>query len=932
MSNSIESVANLIAETLPLSELLSNSGQYRAHVHHTHPPELLEEHFDRVNTYFAKIADEHQLDKIIDHLIIDFVGLFFQSSDVQKTASFVKRLFVRTVVFHDFGKINDNFQADPKKMNNPFFRTIKNNPLKHHHSKLGAYIYVVTHFQEVLTLPFLANTDQRQMLTLVLMMSYPIFRHHAPSFLRPDENGIRFEKEELAMLQLYLSKYDFQVHEDIKGRGVEPQVLKEKFFDWVFSNKKIEFGFSFYALLRLNFSLLTAADYLATGQYSYGLKLESEADWGTLSEEQRTRIITNARTSRSWNAEAYHLFDSRSYLFLNPQVPTGSNLNLLRTEMAVRVLQQLEKHYEKRLFYLEAPTGGGKTNLSMLAVAELLKANPELRKVFYVFPFTTLITQTHRAIKETLGLEDHEIGLLHGRAGFQANTKEGTPKNEESEDGLYGNHRQDFLQNLFALYPISLVTHVRFFDILKSNGKEDGYLMHRLSNSIVILDELQSYPPRHWDKMCWMLNEYGKAFNIRFILMSATLPRFDRIEAVRKASGGMPEFEDLLPNANTYFKNGNFAKRVDFQFDLLKQGEIDLPNLAIEVLEKSKRRSDRADAAGRVFTIVEFIFKKSATEFRKLFDDEGVGFFDKILVLSGTVLESRRREIIAFLKRNQRTAGLKVLLITTQVVEAGVDIDMDLGFKNISLVDSDEQLAGRVNRNVDKKECEVWLFEVNEPNVLYGSDYRYKVLKDRPDLHEEVLQTKDFAKLYDFVFEKIKTKNDSQLIENFHDYLPYFKTLDYPEVDRRFRLIEQKTLSVFVPIQLPIRILNENNEFEDFFNPFELKLLKIEGVFQMGDSEIDGTKVWQLYRNMLSNAKNDFISKKIDQKGMQGILAKFTFSLFDDSQGKNRAKLTHWSDMEKSLDTIFYLSGHQTIYDLESGLKENEMMSLENHL
>lgn len=71
------------------------------------------------------------------------------------------------------------------------------------------------------------------------------------------------------------------------------------------------------------------------------------------------------------------------------------------------------------------------------------------------------------------------------------------------------------------------------------------------------------------------------------------------------------------------------------------------------------------------------------------------------------------------------------MLITTQVVEAGVDIDMDLGFKNISLIDSDEQLAGRVNRNACKVGCEVYLFRLDNASVLYGKDKRYQMVRDK---------------------------------------------------------------------------------------------------------------------------------------------------------------------------------------------------------
>lgn len=941
MSHSIETVEAIIKATPKLSSILKDAGKYLAHLDKKgiRVPELFEEHYDRVNTYFWKICRENGLDAVIDNLIVEYVRLFFPKSDFQQTCQHVKRLFVRTAVYHDFGKVNENFQAHPDKMNNPNFRMIKNHPLKHHHSQLGAYLYVVKHFQEVFSgLNFITKEEQRQLLTTILLFSYPIFKHHASSLKIPNGEGIRFEVEELAALKKYLDCYGFQINPDLALRGMEPPHLQKNFFSWIYDVNKVEFGFNFFALLRLNFSLLTAADYLATGQYSYDLTLEGEKDWGILSKEQRERIIWAAANEKPYNKAAYQDFQKGNYQFQNPKAQSEDNLNLLRKEMSIKVLQQLEAHKDKRLFYLEAPTGGGKTNLSMLAVAELLKENTELNKVFYVFPFTTLITQTHKAIKDTLKLEDEEIALLHGKIGFQtAQEKIEDKTEEEKEDGIYGNKRRDFLQNLFALYPVLLVTHVRFFDILKSNVKEETYLMHRLANSIVVLDELQSYNPKHWDKMMYLLDQYGKLFNIRFLLMSATLPRLDKIQAVRDAAKNsgteMPEIVDLLPEARQYFINPNFKGRVSFNFELINNRKEDLtePELAQIVLEKSKQRAALEKSEGRVFTIVEFIFKKTATAFKDEID-QLEPFFDHIFVLSGTILESRRREIIYFLKRNQKAKGLKVLLITTQVVEAGVDIDMDLGFKNVSLIDSDEQLAGRVNRNVGKEDCEVYLFKLNESNILYGKDLRYEVTKKlEADFHQKVLEKKDFMALYERVFLEIDKRNESTVFENFKDnYLSYLKKLDFPEIHKKFKLIEQNTISVFVPISLPIMVLNEDNNQEEFFAGFELDFLKNCQVFTNGDTEVDGVEVWALYRSIMQNPEDDFISKKIERKTIQSILSKFTFSMFDSE--KTRKSLAEYTNPELGFDSYLYLSDHAKIYHIESGLMESKFNDPENSI
>lgn len=930
----------MLSETLQVNTVLLQAEKYLAHIPksgdlHDKKAETLSEHLDLVLKHARIICDLHGLDVVVERLarqVVERLGFEKQYLAIE----WLVALFANVIAFHDFGKANEFFQIDRMKNQDDLFKGIFPEIFtpRYGHSELGGYIFSVYHLEKITALDIL-ETEQVKLAALTLLFSNTILLHHSPRLKQPRERVsrsqfIKYRDQIEKYLRLYegfpmpnLSQFCFE-HVDA--------IIKE------FEDNQTDFAL--FALLRLNFSLLTASDYMATWHYGYEMDMITEQHWGVFSEAKRDALLHAARTEKEYNTLAYKYFEDKNYTLIHPTEPSGDNLNLLRTEMTVEMLRQLERHRDQRLFYLEAPTGGGKTNLSMLAVAELLRANPELNKVFYVFPFTTLITQTHRGIKETLLLSDDDIALLHSRAGFQTlkefdkNQDEDTDE-EAKEDGVYGDKKRDFLQNLFVLYPFTLLTHIRFFDILKSHLKDDVYLMHRLANSIVVLDELQSYPPKQWDKMLFLLNEYGQYFNIRFILMSATLPRLDKIDAVRRAANRpLPTVIDLLPDPRRYFLNPNFRQRVAFRFDLLGvsgRDEISLPELAATVLEKSRARAALPECEGRVFTMVEFIFKKSATRFRSEFDklDE---FFDKIFVLSGTILESRRLEIIAFLKKHQQTKGMKVLLITTQVVEAGVDIDMDLGFKNVSLIDSDEQLAGRVNRNVNKKGCEVWLFKTNEPGILYKEDLRLKAMRDMtlPE-RRAVLEDKDFGKLYDRVFTKIEQQNHSALVENFQDnYLPLFQKLDFPAVHEKFKLIEQQTLSVFVPLTLPLKIENPQGEQEDFFSEHELQFLEQSGIGMNGDSEVDGAAVWRYYRMLCENNEKpaDFVASKIEQKTLQGILSKFTFSVFDSP--KNRLGLRCFCDETDSFENYFVLTRYEELYRLESGLDESRLHNADN--
>lgn len=933
-------LSNFLGDPLRAEDILAHAEKYFAHIPKPGDPadkraETLGEHVELVLEHARKICRLHGLDTVVERLVGQVVGLLkFENPALAEEWTLM--FFANALVFHDFGKVNEFFQADRMQNRDILFQgpIVEVFTPRYGHSELGGYLFTVYHLEKLAMLE-ISETDLSKLATLTLLFSNTILLHHSPRLKPPRE---RVGRSQFIKFRTQLDKY-LQLYRDFPMPDLS-ELCMGNFAAIMEDFEELKAtDFALFALLRLNFSLLTASDYMATWHYGYEMPLETEQHWGVFSKAKRTALIHAARSEKGYNQRAYELFETKNYTPLHPKAPSPDNLNQLRIEMTVEVLRTLENNGNQRLFYLEAPTGSGKTNLSMLAVAELLRANPELNKVFYVFPFTTLITQTHKSIRETLLLEDDDIALLHNRAGFQTLKESDKSQDEDSdteanEDGVYGNRKRDFLQNLFVLYPFTLLTHIRFFDILKSDRKDDIYLIHRLANSIVVLDELQSYPPRQWDKMLHLLNQYGQFFNIRFILMSATLPRLDKIEAVRRAAKiPLPEVVDLLPDPRRYFTNPNFGRRVTFRFELLDVpgGTIALPELAEAVLKKSRTRAEAND--GRVFTMIEFIFKKSATEFRNEVARLEV-FFNEIFVLSGTILESRRREIIAYLKKNQQVEGLKVLLITTQVVEAGVDIDMDLGFKNVSMIDSDEQMAGRVNRNVRKQGCEVWLFKANEPGVLHSKDFRYEAMREMPVAERRaVLENKEFGKLYDRVFDKIERQNQSQLSENFQDdYLPLIRNLNFSEVHNKFRLIDQKTISVFVPLALPMTIENQAGKLEDFFNPNELDYLAKSGAWSDGNSAVDGAAVWRLYRKICENKEmsSDYIASKVQQKTLHGVLSKFTFSMFDSP--KNRLGLRCFCDEADCFENYFVLTRYQDddLYTLESGLDESKLHDADN--
>ncbi len=621
---------------------------------------------------------------------------------------------------------------------------------------------------------------------------------------------------------------------------------------------------------------------------------------GTIDEKFRKNIYDSLYSTHKYN-EMLNSMTPKEFCSLNGR--SEDNLNELRFKMTYEVRENLlnEKNINRNLFFLEAPTGGGKTNMSFMAVAELLKSRLDLNKVFYVFPFTTLVTQTQKSIVDTFNLEQKNFIELHSKAGFKEN---------EDKDGEYGNKKTNFIDYQFVNYPFTLLTHIKFFDIIKSHKKNDNYLYHKLANSVVVIDELQAYSPEHWDKIYYFIKNISELFNTVFIIMSATLPKIDELDISDRFD--FSDFVHLNHNKDKYFQNENFAKRVEFDLSMISETQKNtIAEIKDILIKESERYAEKNN--GRCWTLIEFIFKKSVVEFYNEIkaDAELLGY--EIKILSGTILEPVRQRIIDnFRKRKDEKS--KIILISTQVIEAGVDLDFDIGFKDTSIIDSDEQLAGRINRNASKSGNKVFLFNYNEEYRVYGSDYRYKMQKQHFDSekYKQILESKDFTDFYKTAFDFINQLNKSESRYGFFDYESLVRKLSYSAVHNEFKLIDQDTLSIFVNVE---------------FNLKEYPIINTLGLEENGI--IKGESVFKKYCDIIENKDQDFIDKRISLREILGLMSSFIFSTY---KSKKMVKKLQSFAIEKYgfwyISDLLNSSGNQ-IYTLEGGLNEKELEDIQ---
>lgn len=359
--------------------------------------------------------------------------------------------------------------------------------------------------------------------------------------------------------------------------------------------------------------------------------------------------------------------------------------------------------------------------------------------------------------------------------------------------------------------------YVMLFRTMFGHAKEDVFGFHQLSHSVIILDEIQSYKNELWGEIITFLKGFAELMQMKIIIMSATLPNLDIL------TDNHCQTIRLIENREKYFNHPKFARRVVADYSLLEQ-KMTMEYLTDEIVKKAGKNKK---------VLIEFIRKRSAEEcYRILCEKSEIPVF---LMTGDSSILDRKRMI------RKIEALDSVILVATQVVEAGVDIDMDIGYKDISRLDSEEQFMGRINRS-GRKSGIVYFFDLDNAEKIYSGDKRIE--KDKTLVNKEMrelLTAKNFPAYYEngilpLVLAEKKKCND----ENIEDF--FQKTvgnLDMPKVDKRMQLINDNRLMKSVYLG---RIIQEEN-----------------------GEEIDGRFVWDEYKQLIEETEMEYSERKVKQ-------------------------------------------------------------------
>ena len=538
-----------------------------------------------------------------------------------------------------------------------------------------------------------------------------IASHHGAGLidcLSPEGEAVwlkRFQKEdELTHLQECLQRADVVVlsqAESLAGEALARQLLKPilSMLNNAETNNKIK-EFYLGCFTRFLFSCLIDADRINSADFER--------------EEQKDLRCLVQKTD--WQP-AIDKLEAKLASF-EPRYP----IDHIRRDISDACLKRAED--QQGIYTLTLPTGGGKT-LASLRYALHHAQKHQLDRIIYIIPYTSIIDQNAGAVRDLLGKEwvlEHHSNL--------------DPEKQTWQNKLLSENWDK---------PIVFTTMVQFLDAWFGGGTRGARHIHPMTNSVLIFDEIQTLPVKCVHLFCNVLNwltQYGKS---SAVLCTATQPLLDKLP---KSEFGELKLAD---NAEIMGKNQAVARlfddlsRVEIQFNE-KSGGWALEEAGAFLLEQFQ-------TASSCLFIVNT--KKWAQQLYQYCQRQNVPS-EALFHLSTNQCAAHRKDLFARMKE-RLAQKLPVLCVSTQLIEAGVDISMACVIRALGGLDSIAQAAGRCNRHGEKEgKGKVWVLNLqNEPltmlpDIDIGQQQAGRVFRDF--VGQDILQPAAMQRYFDYYF------------------------------------------------------------------------------------------------------------------------------------------------------------------------------------
>lgn len=595
--------------------------------------------------------------------------------------------FIQTVsICHDFGKYLTYFQEFLLEKQDP--GEIKN------HSLLGALFssYVFERLNENQQ-----GNGAQNFLSLIIYLV--VLRHHG--HLVSIEKSFGFQS--VGDYLIKYSKLEEQISNIRKNRGEIAEDIKVYAPQFSpFLEDFLEDYTLHIAKLKKQYHILKR--YLRKSETNINLCVKLQIGFSLLIDADKHSAAGNQPVERK-NVSVGCVEHYRNSVFSGCNIHSAINekRNLIR-DIVIKRIEELDS--SKNFFTFTAPTGTGKT-LTALESALLLRKRlmenvsmPTPRRIIYVLPFTSIIDQNYKVIKDVVCGKKTDQGLVlkHHHLSEVKYYSAGMSEDVSVEKQLM------YVESWES--EIIVTTYVQLIDTMLGVKNRQLKKLHNLAGAIVILDEVQNLPFKYWSLTEQLLKAYSEQFDNKWILLTATQPKiFPQSETIE-----LLEDEGLV---NSYFFEDDCMHRT--KIIMKHKGYLPLEEWLDEASQYVKKYPSVLMVLNTIDTSVEVY--KYFNNFRPSI----------VYYLSANMIPYHRRKTIREVKKRLEQ-NLPVILISTQVVEAGVDLDFHCVIRDIGPMDSIIQVAGRCNRH-NLRDCgevivlPLYKEEKQKPDSsLYGID------------------------------------------------------------------------------------------------------------------------------------------------------------------------------------------------------------------
>ena len=737
-------------------------------------------------------------------------------------------------ILHDIGKASEAFQH----------KIINNTDERVNHSSAGALYLLSLYSKCAKQSSFELDIIQEYF----YIMAYVISAHHGIydiPYYDIDNNlsnrlkdRLRFDEDEMNCFKNEVLPYIEEIEQKLNVDLLE--IFKRGYFEYKNSKDSLKYidkkaNYYYISLyMRLFLSILKNADIVDTIN-AYDLIIDDSVSYDA--REKAAKYIDKLK-------EKYASFPEPK-----------NNLDKVKNDLK-SIVDSRSRTDNNGIYKLDLATGAGKTLLSMLYATNQMKFKDK-KRFFYITAFLSVLEQNASEVKDVL--KDKSILEYHSnivnKSSFD-NTK------NESADESKENMCKEYLFESFDA-PVVLTTLVQFINTLFKGKSANIRRFSSLINSVIILDEVQSLPIEMTYLFNLAMNFISSVMKTNIVLSTATQPKYD---------------EDNIKYRLNYAKNANLVRLSQNQLKVFKRTKVynfndgkksSLVDIKTEVLSHAEDSN-----------LIILNTKRAARNLYKMLLED-LGNNNNIYLLNTDFCPEHRKDILNEIKA-KLSEGVAVKLVSTQLIEAGVNVDFKRLIRSYAGIDSLIQAIGRCNRYGLLKEGIVKLVNMGfEENLNYLESIQYK-----KDITEIILNKKtgeiDIDKLNDEFFARYYTKYESLMTYPLEKDKPSAfdllsdninnigtKTKDFPILRQSFKtaadninLIKNDTKAMIVCYKNSITGKSNEEKYD------ELKmLLENEDTITYNISKIKRLlKEMQSYTiNVYENDKlNDFVDSYMD--------------------------------------------------------------------